>query len=235
MTLRRQPRHVDGRATKQSGASLGFTLSETIIVVFLIGVLTSIIVTSVHNSIEQARLASCMMELRGIQAAVWYDLDESEAAIDPEKFWDTHYRGSKPGPYVFLVDREQTGGTDGRTEGSRDDSLFVVVGRYKHWPKGRYVFIEGDKPPQFVTGPDGDPGYGDTIDWESGRDLAGGSAGKSASTNHHGWAKSASGNTSSGSGSSGGGGGSTAQGLSSSSTGSSSSGSGQTTTSRIGD
>ncbi len=100
----RKSRGIDGTASRPSGADRGFTLSETIVVVFLIGIVTAIVVNSVQNSIERARMASCMNELRGIQAALWYDSDGGNKAIDPKTFWDNHYSGTKPGPYVLLLD-----------------------------------------------------------------------------------------------------------------------------------
>ena len=223
------------------GWNRGFTLSETIIVVFLIGIVTAIVMTSVQNSIERARMASCMMELRGIQAALWHDMDGGNQAINPMTFWDTHYNGTKPGPFVLMVDPAVS--ADGREPGSpgfgagadwRGDSPFVVVGRYAHWAPGQYVYIEGDQPPQLVTSTDTDPGYGEQIDWVAGRQWGEGASAAASSPNVA-WTGTQS-NGTSWSPSSGGGGGQ-ATGRPSSGAGStgSSAGTGRTTTSRIGD
>lgn len=222
------------------GGRRGFTLSETIIVVFLIGIVTAIVVNSIQNSIERARMANCMMELRGIQAALWHDMDGGNQTINPKTFWDTHYGGTKPGPFVLMVDR---GTADGREDGSpgfgagadgRGGSSFVVVGRYAHWAPGQYVYIEGDQPPQLVTSPEKDPGYGEQIDWAAGRQWGEGASAAAGSADVA-WTGTQS-NGTSWSPSSGGAGGQ-ATGRPSSGAGStgSSTGTGRTTTSRIGD
>jgi prepilin-type N-terminal cleavage/methylation domain-containing protein len=219
--------------------SRGFTLSETIIVVFLIGIVAAITVTSIRNSIERARMASCMLELRGIQAALWHDIDGGNKKIDPETFWNTHYRGTRPGPYVLLVDDGQANGRPGSGEGTGADGqagpAFVVVGRYEHWAPGQYVFIEDDKPPQIVTGPEEDPGYGRQVDWEAGKQWGPGSAGGFAPAQGVSWAGSRSTGTDSMAASSGGAGGSNRiAGPPGSSIGSSTStGTGRNTSSRI--
>ncbi len=234
--MTRKPQGLGETASGPSGAVRGFTLSETIVVVFLIGILTAIVVNSVQNSIERARMASCMNELRGIQAALWYDSDGGNKAIDPKTFWDTHYKGTKPGPYVLLLDARKP--NDGSAKTGSDvysEPAFVVVGRYQHWAPGQYVFIEDDEPPRFVAGPDEDPGYNGQIDWEAGQQWgANGRTAATAAANPT-WAGSQS-NSSGSSPGGGGGGGSRGTGWTSGagSTGSSS-GSGRNTTSRIGD
>jgi prepilin-type N-terminal cleavage/methylation domain-containing protein len=225
----------------RQGGSRGFTLSETIIVVFLIGIVAAITITSIRNSIERARMASCMMELRGIQAALWHDFDGGNNKIDPEAFWNTHYRGTRPGPFVLLVDNGQTGGPSVSGEGAGEDGrggpAFVVVGRYEHWAPGQYVFIEDDKPPQIVNGPEEDPGYGRQVDWEAGKQWGPGSAGGIAPTRGVGWSGSqASGSDAMAASSGGGGGSSRSAGVPGSSVGSSTStGGGRNTSSRITD
>ena len=242
--MTRNPRGDGGTAGRPSASDLGFTLSETIIVVFLIGIVTAIVVTSVQYSVERARMASCMMELRGIQAALWHDTDGGNRKIDPETFWDTHYKGTKPGPFVLMVDSGTVGGSETGTRGfgaaadGQPESPFVVVGRYAHWAPGQYVYIEGDQPPRLVTGSEEDPGYGEQIDWEAGRQWGEGGAVAAGSTNVT-WAgtESTGSYSASGSGVGGGGGqttGAPSGGGSAGSTGLST-GSGRDTTSRIGD
>jgi prepilin-type N-terminal cleavage/methylation domain-containing protein len=225
------------------GWNRGFTLSETIIVVFLVGIVTAIVVTSVHDSIERARMASCMMELRGIQAALWHDSDGGNRTIDPVTFWDTHYKGTKPGPFVLMVDPGSAGGSEPGLPGfgagaeRRHDASFVVVGRYSHWAPGQYVYIEGDQPPRLVTSADTDPGYGEQIDWEAGRQWGAYSGEGAALAPDVSWSGSQSNGTYKSPGASGGSGASSGQSGGAGSAGStgSSTASGRNTTSRIGD
>ncbi len=173
--------------------------------------------------------------MTGIQAALWYDSDGGNKAIDPKTFWDTHYSGTKPGPYVLLVDTGTAGDVSAATSfGGKDDPTFVVVGRYEHWAPGQYVFIEDAEPPRFVTGPDEDPGYSGQIDWEAGREWGANGAATAAADPT--WAGTQSNGSSSSPGGGSGGGGSRAAGRpnGAGSTGSSS-GSGRNTSSRIGD
>ncbi len=133
-------------------------------------------------------MASCMMELRGIQAALWHDSEGGNRKIDPETFWKTHYKGSKPGPFVLMTDSGAVAGSESGSPGSgaaadgQGESPFVVVGRYAHWAPGQYVYIEGDQPPRLVTGPEEDPGYGEQIDWDAGRQWGEGGAVAAGST-----------------------------------------------------
>jgi prepilin-type N-terminal cleavage/methylation domain-containing protein len=177
--------HAPAKALARQRADAGdrgFTLSEVIVVVFLIAMLSTIVIGSIQDSLERARISECFVELRGIQAALWSDTDGGSRSVDPAAFWQKHYNGSKPGPYVLLVDEDSTGGVgaSGTSNADGDDSVadpnFVVVGRYEHWPPGLYVFIEDDRPPMIVTGPDDDPGYGEQIDWENGRQWGVGDA-----------------------------------------------------------
>ena len=170
--------------TRPAGRNLerGFTLSEVIVVVFLVAILTAIVVGSVRHQIERATVANCMVELRGIQAAAWHEIDGGSGTLDPDEFWETHYRGTKPGPYVLLVDQGEAGLHSGSSP------VFVAVGRHDDWAPGTYVYIEDDKPPQIVTGSGEDPGYGDQVDWETGEAWSATSASGDPGFSDVGWA-----------------------------------------------
>jgi len=61
-----------GAGSRASAAEKGFTLTEVTVLVFMLGIVTVIVIQSVLNSIERARLVKCMAELRGIQAAITF-------------------------------------------------------------------------------------------------------------------------------------------------------------------
>jgi len=208
--MSRRPRGIGRAVDGPPNLDRGFTLSETIIVVFLIAIVAAIAITVYQNSIERARMASCMNELRGIQAALWYDSDGGNAEIDQKTFWKTHYNGTRPGPYVLLLNSGENGGASDSGMGTDPHGdnrpVFVVVGRYEHWAPGEYVFIEDDEPPQFVSARDEDPGYGRQVDWEAGKYWGPGSAGGTAPSGGVGWARSEPSGDGTSAGSSGGGG-----------------------------
>ena len=49
----------------------GFTLTEMIVAVYIVGLLSAIVSTGFVDKREKARLARCMVEMRGIQSAIY--------------------------------------------------------------------------------------------------------------------------------------------------------------------
>jgi prepilin-type N-terminal cleavage/methylation domain-containing protein len=158
----------------------GFTLTETIIVVFLLGMVAAIAAGSILHSVEKARLARCFAELRGIQAAMWYDSDDGQSFKAPGSSLDTNYPGIETGQYFLLVGdgTAASGNDDGEGSGMSDatagrrDVKFVVVCRQKFPNLADYVYIEDEGPPRIVTGPHDDPGYGEQPGWEPANGFA---------------------------------------------------------------
>jgi type IV pilus assembly protein PilA len=87
---------VQNRATEASAcqrAQHGFTLSELLVVVFLIGLLSAIAANRIVDSLEKVRLARCKLELRGIQEEVWDAYVENGTFPDPATYWEVKWRG----------------------------------------------------------------------------------------------------------------------------------------------
>lgn len=159
----------------------GFSLTEIIVIVYIVAMLATIIVNNVFDSIEKARLARCMAELRGIQTAVWMDSNDGRSFQDPGTFWSTHYHGSKPGPYFYLLDGDPNkghgndlDGVDEENPGASDprkkDIKFAIVCQHDHKWLGDYVYLTDEEPPLVVGGLGGaeDPGYDRFAKWEFG-------------------------------------------------------------------
>jgi Tfp pilus assembly protein FimT len=53
----------------------GFTLSELIVIVYIIGLLASLSLNNALDAIEKARLARCLVEVHNIQTAIWNSSD----------------------------------------------------------------------------------------------------------------------------------------------------------------
>ena len=185
-------RHVEagaGRRIGRGGAMTefepskerGFTLTEVLVAAWVIGILAVIAFNASLDAIERAKLARCLAEVRGIQAAVWMDSNNGFKFMEPAKFWSTHYHSAKPGPYYYLLDGDANKGhgndldgideeNPGASDPEREDIRFVVMCQHDHKWLCDYVYLIDDQPPRLVGGPDGypDPGYDRFIRWEFG-------------------------------------------------------------------
>ena len=181
----------DGGSVSIADSDRGFTLTEVIIVIYIICLLATIAISSVLDGIEKARLARCLIELRGIQTAVWMDSDDGAEFMDPMSFWSSHYHGSKPGPYYYLLDGDANKGhgndldgvdeeNPGNADRDREDIQFVVLCQHDHRYLCDYVYLVDGEPPVIVNGFDGaeDPRYDRFIKWEFGGPGGGGGNGK---------------------------------------------------------
>jgi type II secretory pathway pseudopilin PulG len=111
-----------GAARGPRGRAAGFTLTEVVIVAVGIALLAAIVIVSLLNAIERARLARCMAEVRGIQAAIIMDSHNGRRFMDPATFWATHYNGRKPGPYYYLLDGDPNKGHGNDLDGIDEEN-----------------------------------------------------------------------------------------------------------------
>ena len=168
----------------------GFTLTEVLVVVFLIGLLSAIAINKIVGSLEKVRLARCKLELRGIQEEVWDAYVDNGTFPDPATFWETKWRGRKPGPYFYLVDGDGNKGHGNDLDGIDEDNPgasgdkrkgmdidFVVLCQHDHKYLADYVYIVDNEPPMIAEG-DNQPGYERFIKWEFGGPGNGGGGGQ---------------------------------------------------------
>ena len=80
------------------GRDSGFTLTELLIVVVILGILTTIVVPTLIDKYHKARLARCMVELRGIQAGLYMVAEPGITFPDAPTFWETVFPAARPGP-----------------------------------------------------------------------------------------------------------------------------------------
>jgi prepilin-type N-terminal cleavage/methylation domain-containing protein len=172
-----------GAIAEVGPATAGFTLSEVIVVVFVIALLATITARQVLFSVEQADLAQTYVELRGIQAAMWHESNDGENFARAEQRWGDRFRSSFHGSYVVLVNHAGGGhfgeGVDARVgaaavgESGNSRPGFIVVCPRRFEGLAEYVYIEDEGPPQLVTGPNNDPGYLRYLGWKrEGSDTA---------------------------------------------------------------
>jgi prepilin-type N-terminal cleavage/methylation domain-containing protein len=170
-----RPQMVAGKWKAQAG----FTLSELIVVVYIIGLLSSLALNNALDAIEKARLARCLVEVHNIQTAIWNASDMGVSLISPADFWATNFHGWKPGPYYYLVDGDpnQGHGNDldgvdetnpGASDPTKKDILFVVVCQHDHKWLANYVYGEDQDHPRIALGGKDDPNYDRFCKWEMG-------------------------------------------------------------------
>ena len=168
------------KAADKWRSQAGFTMSELIVVVYLIGLLSTMALNNALDAIEKARLARCLVEVHNIQTAIWKSSDIGVELVKPAAFWASHFHGFKPGPYFYLVDGDPNAGhgndlddIDEQNPGESDenrtkkDIQFVVVCQHDHKHLADYVYGEDQEPPRIAIGGN-DPNYDRFVKWEMG-------------------------------------------------------------------
>lgn len=156
----------------------GFTLSELLVVVYILGLLAVMAINTTLDAIEKARLARCIVEVHNIQTAIWNASDAGVELMSPKAFWESHFHGTKPGPYYYLVDGDPNAGHgndiddideqnpgDSADNRTKKDIKFVVVCQHDHKHLANYVYGEDQDGPKIAYGGD-DPQYDRFVKWE---------------------------------------------------------------------
>jgi hypothetical protein len=161
------------------GAEAGLTLIESVGIVFLIAILSTISISMFQNQREKVKLVRCMAEIRGIQAAVM-NMGDGRYIPSPQSFWESAFPdGRKHGPYYYIVDGDgnrghgnDLDGVDEENPGDSDpdkkDIKFVIFCEHDHGDLGKYVYLTDEEPPTIVHGDGDDPDYTRFIKWEYG-------------------------------------------------------------------
>jgi prepilin-type N-terminal cleavage/methylation domain-containing protein len=175
---------TDRKLIRHQWREAGFTLTELLIVVVIVGVLSAIVIPNLMARYHKARLARCMVELRGIQTGLYMASEPGIAFPDATSFWSSVFPAARPGPYYYLADAEDPNaghgndldGFDEQNPGgaprTAKDIKFVLLCQHYHADLCRYVYIEDEGPPQLAMDGD-DPHYDNFIKWEDGRKPGG--------------------------------------------------------------
>jgi prepilin-type N-terminal cleavage/methylation domain-containing protein len=141
----------------------GFTLSELLIVIAIIGIVSAIANGEFLRYLERAKLAACMAQMRVIQRTVFQYSDVGSTFIAESDLWNTAWQGQPPGPYAYLRDNEDPNnghgndldgfdeGNPGNAPRTGKDIDFVVLCQHNHGRLAKYVYIEDEGPPQCAT------------------------------------------------------------------------------------
>jgi prepilin-type N-terminal cleavage/methylation domain-containing protein len=179
--IQNTPSETDAVRKKARRRQAGFTLTEMIIVVYVLGLVSAIVSSTFIDKFDKARLARCMVEMRGIQSAVALYSQDGVYIPDPKEFWAMAFPGGKrPGPYFYLIDGDPNKGHGNDLDGideenpgkswlnlERLDIKFVILCQHDHKDLASYVYVSDDSRP-YLAQPGNDPGYDDFIKWEFG-------------------------------------------------------------------
>lgn len=178
-TTQDSKKRPDGAAERWKSQA-GFTVSELMVIVYIIGLLSTLALNNALDAIEKARLARCLVEVHLIQTAIWNSSDIGVQLIAPAAFWGSHFHGVKPGPYFYLIDGDPNAGHgndlddideqnpgDSADNRTKKDIQFVVVCQHNHKWLADYVYGEDQDSPRIAIGGD-DPNYARFCQWEMG-------------------------------------------------------------------
>jgi prepilin-type N-terminal cleavage/methylation domain-containing protein len=149
--------------TDERTGEAGFTISEMLIAVAIIGILTVMVIGEIRNAIEKARLAACMANMVTIRESVWENCDGGLDFPDRDKLWNQIWRGAGPRGYWYALDNDDPNkghgndldGYDEQNPGKapRTDAniYFVLACEHDHGDLAEYVWLEDVSPPQIVV------------------------------------------------------------------------------------
>jgi len=124
----------------------GFTLIEVLVVIALIGVLATMIMTSLNTSKERARIARAQSEIGQIYMAIFLLEDDTEQWPGHKVAYKKQCGVSNNEICVYPADNCDYGLNDGRAGITQDDLTNPPSSNYPHW-RGPYYMPEVPKDP----------------------------------------------------------------------------------------
>jgi prepilin-type N-terminal cleavage/methylation domain-containing protein len=164
------PANDTAREAARSGREAGFTMSELLVVVAIIGILSAIAIGEYSNYIERAKLAQCMLNMRQVQRTIFQFSEMGSSYISPNDLWEQGWYGRQPrGIHYLLDDGDANKGHGNDLDGYDEDNPgsvkpekdihFVIVCEHDHGSLGKYVYLEDENPPRIATTGKNDPKY----------------------------------------------------------------------------
>ena len=171
--------HDQRQQSRHRRKDAGFSLTELMVVVNIIGLMASIMTPVMLDQIEKARLARCLADMHGIQNAIFLRTTPGTIFPTPSEFWDTTFPGHTRGLYYYILNNSDPNaghgndmdGYDEENPGASEPDAapldFVILCQHDHKDLANYVYAVDDHKP-LLAQPGDDPGYDDYIKWEFG-------------------------------------------------------------------
>jgi prepilin-type N-terminal cleavage/methylation domain-containing protein len=147
----------------------GFSLSEVLIAVAIIAILTVMVVGEVVDAIEKARLAACLANMVTIRESVWENCDGGLDFPDRERLWNGIWGGSGPRGYWYALDNDDPNKGHGNDLDGYDEQnpgkaprvdrniYFVLACEHDHGRLADFVYLEDESAPQIAMHGDKPP------------------------------------------------------------------------------
>ncbi len=157
--------------TKTFRNQRGISLVEIVVAIAVITVVAGVVIPTVFNEFEKAKVAGCKAEV-DLMKAVAYDLGDGRYIPNPTEYWAEGFPDAEEGEYYYIVDEqdhnkghgndldgcdEDNPGNSPRCPGA--DIKFVVLCNHDHGEFGKYVFATEQDAPTVVEVGGFDPGY----------------------------------------------------------------------------
>ena len=138
---------------------LGFSFSELLIAVAIVGTLTVVVIGEFQNAIEKARLSACLANMVTIRETVWANCDGGLAFPNPDMLWNGAFGGHGPRGFWYAVDNSDPNnghgndldGFDEENPGNaprKDENIyFVLACEHDHGRLADYVSLVDDGSP----------------------------------------------------------------------------------------
>jgi prepilin-type N-terminal cleavage/methylation domain-containing protein len=154
----------DGRS-----GELGFSLSELLIAIAIIGILSVVVIGELQSAIEKAKLSACLANMVTIREEVWANCDGGMDFPERDQLWGGIFKGNGPKGYWYELDNDDPNkghGNDldgfdeqnpGKAPRADRNIYFVLACEHDHGRLADFVYLEdagspqiaqvGDKPP----------------------------------------------------------------------------------------
>jgi prepilin-type N-terminal cleavage/methylation domain-containing protein len=137
-----------------SSSERGFSLTEALIAVAIIAILSVAVIGEVLSAIEKARLAACMANMVTIRESVWENCDGGLDFPDRDRLWNDIWHGHGPRGYWFALDNDDPNkghGNDldgfdeqnpGKAPRTDRNIYFVLACEHDHGRLADFVWLE---------------------------------------------------------------------------------------------
>ena len=154
-----------------STAEQGFSLTELLIAVAIIAILSVAVIGETLNAIEKARLSACMANMVSIRETVWANCDGGMDFPDGDKLWNELWRtkgAGGPESYWYELDNDDPNKGHGNDLDGFDEQnpgkaprvdrniYFVLACEHDHGLLADFVYLEDEGAPRIYRAASGE-------------------------------------------------------------------------------